>query len=110
MGLGTQAPIRHEPITGFSGRVDLWHRSASVGEAGRAPQLQEQARAGVEQPEEPGDGHAAPRPLRRGLTGGLLEGRGLGPGAARAPGQRGAMPRPPPVPCPVGLPGGAEAC
>jgi hypothetical protein len=39
-----------------------------VGEEGRDDQLQEQARAGMKQPEEPRDGKAAPRPLLRRLT------------------------------------------
>ena len=67
-----------------------------VGQEGCDHQLQEQARAGVEQPQEVGHGKAASWPLRRRLTEGLLEGRGSGHGAARAIDQKGAMPMPPP--------------
>ena len=72
------------------------HLGKIVGQEGCDHQLQEQARARVEQPQEVRHGKAAPRPLLCRLTDGLLEGRGIGPGAARAIDQKGAMPVPPP--------------
>jgi hypothetical protein len=96
MGVGTQAAIRHEHIPGCSSGVHLLHLGKIVGHEGCDHQLQEQARAGVEQPQEVCHGKAAPRPLLRRLLEGLLEGRGIGHGAARAIDQTGAMPVPPP--------------
>jgi hypothetical protein len=96
MGGGTQAAIRHEHIPGRSSGVHLVPLGQIMGQAGCDHQLQEQARAGVEQPQEVCHGNAAPRPLLRRLTEGLLEGRGLGHGASRAIDQQGAMPVPPP--------------
>jgi hypothetical protein len=94
MGVGTQAPVRHEHITGFSSGVHRVHLGKIVGEAGRDHELQAQARAGVEQPQEVRHGNAAPRPLLRRLTARLLEGRGIRHGAARAIDPKGAMPVP----------------
>ena len=96
MCVGTQAAIRHEHIPGFESGVHPLHLGKIVGEERCDHQLEEQARAGVEQPQEVCHGKAAPRPLLRRLTEGLLEGRGIGPGAARAIDQKGAMPVPPP--------------
>ena len=96
MGVGTQAASRHEHIPGFSSGVHLLHLGKIVGQAGCNHQLQAQARAGVEQPQEVRHGKAAPRPLLRRLTEGLLEGRGIGPRAARAIDQKGAMSMPAP--------------
>ena len=95
-GVGTQAPIRHQHIPGCSGGVHLLHLGEIVGEEGRDHQLQEQARAGVEQSQPSRHGNAAPRPVLRRLTERLLEGRGIGHGTARAIDQQGAMPVPPP--------------
>jgi hypothetical protein len=96
MRVGTPAAIRHEHIPGCSSGVYLLHLGQIVGEEGCDHQLEEQARAGVEQPQEVCHGNAAPRPLLRRLTEGVLEGRGIGHGAARASDQQGAMPVPPP--------------
>jgi hypothetical protein len=65
-----------------------------VGEAGGDHPRQEQARAGAAQPQAPRDGTAAPWPLPRRLTERLLEGWGIGHGAAGAIDQAGAMPGP----------------
>jgi hypothetical protein len=97
MGVGTQAAIRHEHIPGCSSGVHLLHLGKIVGQEGCNHPLQEQARAGVEQPQKVCHGKATPRPLLRRLTEGLLEGRGIGHGAARAIDQQGAMPVP--LPC-----------
>jgi hypothetical protein len=94
--VGTQAAIRHEHIPGCSSRVHLLHLGTIVGQEGCDHQLQEQARAGVEQPQEVCHGNATPRPWLHRLTEGLLEGRDIGHGAARAIDQQGAMPVPPP--------------
>jgi hypothetical protein len=96
MGVGTEAAIRHAPIPGLSSGVHLLHLGQLMGQAGGDHQLQEQARAGVAPPQEVGHGHAASRPWLRRRTAGLLEGRGIGPGAARTIDHQGAMPMPPP--------------
>ncbi len=63
MRRGTQTPIGDEHVSRVSGRVDRLHPGEIVGEQGRDHQLQEQARAGVEQPQEVGHRKPAPRPL-----------------------------------------------
>jgi hypothetical protein len=60
MGLSTQAPLGHEYIPWLEGRMPRRPLSQVVGQEGRAHQRQEQARAGREQPEEPGDGKPPP--------------------------------------------------
>jgi hypothetical protein len=50
----------------------------------------------MEQPQEPGDGNATPRPLRRRLAEGGLQGRGIEHGTSRALDKTGAMALPPP--------------
>ena len=62
MGVGAQAPIGHEHVTWLSGRMDRLHPGKIVGEEGRDDQLPEHTGASMEQPHEPGDGKAAPRP------------------------------------------------
>ena len=96
MGVGTQAAIRHEHISGCSSGVPFVPLGKIVGQTGGDHQLQEQARAGMEQPQEVCHGQAAPRPLLRRRPEGLLEGRSIGHGAARAIDPTGAMPVPPP--------------
>ena len=95
-GVDTSAAIRHEHIPGLERGVHLLPLGQIMGQAGGDPPLQEQARAGVAQPQEGGHGQAAFRPWLRRLTEGLLEGRGLGHGAARTLDQQGARPLPPP--------------
>ena len=63
MGVGTQAPIGHEYIPWLEGRMHRLHLSQVVGQEGRDHQLQEHTGARMAQPQEPGDGNAAPRPL-----------------------------------------------
>jgi hypothetical protein len=67
-GVGTQPPIRHEHVPWVSGRMDRLPPSAIVSDEGRDHPRQEHPGAGMEQPEEPRDGNAAPRPLYRRLT------------------------------------------
>ena len=77
MGVGTQPPISHEHITRCEGGVHLLYLGETVSEEGCDHQLQEQARAGVEQPQQSRHGKAAPRPLCRRLAERLMEGRGI---------------------------------
>ena len=72
------------------------HLGEIVGEEGRDDQLQEHPGARMEQPQEVRHGKAAPRPLLRRLAERLLQGRGIGHGAARAIDEKGAMAMPPP--------------
>lgn len=72
MCVGTQPPIRHEPITGGLHRVHLLHLGAIVGEEGGDDQLQEHPSARMEQPQEVHHGKAAPQPLHRRLAEGVL--------------------------------------
>ena len=66
MGVGTQPAIAHEHITGWSARMDRLHPSQIVAQEGRHHSLQEPTSAGMEQPQQPRHGKAAPRPrLRR---------------------------------------------
>jgi hypothetical protein len=95
MGRGTQAPIGHQYITGWSARMDRLHPGKIMGQEGRNDQLQEHTRARMEQSQEPGDGAAAPRPLRRRLAAGGLQGRRIWHGASRALDQNRAMAMPP---------------
>ena len=97
MRVGTQAPIRHEHITGGSHRVHLVHLGEIVGEEGRDDQLQEHTGARMEQPQEARHGKAASRPLPRRLAERVLEGRRIGHRAPRAIDEKGAMALPPPV-------------
>jgi hypothetical protein len=82
MGRGTQAPIGHQYITGLSARMDRLHPGKIMGQEGRNDQLQEHTCARMEQSQEPGDGEAAPRPLRRRLAEGGLQGRSIWHGAS----------------------------
>ena len=96
MGRGTEAPIGHEPVPFLSARMHGLHLGQIVGEEGRDDHRQEQTSPGMAQPQEPRDGNAAPRPLRRRLAERFLSGRSIGHGASRAIDQKGAMPVPPP--------------
>ena len=96
MGRGTEAPIGHEHVPFLSARMHGLHRGQIVGEEGRDDQRQEQTSAGMEQPQEPSDGEAAPRSLLRRLPERLLHGWSVRPRAPRALDQPGAMARPPP--------------
>ena len=80
-----------------------------VREAGGDHALQEEPGARRAEPQEPRHGTAAPGPLHVGLAARLLEGRGIGPGAARAIDHQGAMAVPPPVVGHVGPHGSAHA-
>jgi hypothetical protein len=64
-GIGTQTPIRHEPILGCSPGVHLWPLGEIVGEAGGNDPLQEHTGARMAEPQQVGPGEAAPRPLLR---------------------------------------------
>jgi len=68
MGRGTQAPIGHEHVPWLEGRMDRLHPGEVVGEERRDHPRQEHTGACMEQPQEPGDGNAAPRPLLCWLT------------------------------------------
>jgi len=81
----------------FDARMHRLHLSQVVGEEGRDDQLEEHTAAGMDQPQEAGDGNAAPRPWRRRLAKRLLSGRRSGHGAARAIDHNGAVARPSPV-------------
>jgi hypothetical protein len=72
------------------------HPGEIVGEERRDHQLEKHTAAGMEQPQEPGDGKATPRPLLRRLAKGLLSGRRIGYGASRAIAQKGAVAMPSP--------------
>ena len=68
MRIGTQSPIGHQYIPFLQARMDRLHPGQIVGQEGRDHQLQEHTGARMEQPQEPGDGKAAPRPLLRRLA------------------------------------------
>jgi hypothetical protein len=89
--------------------VDRLHPGEIVGEEGRNHQLQKHTGARVEQPQEPSDGKAAPRPLLRRLAERGLEGRRIGHGAARAIDEEGAVAMQSPVVRGGSLHGAAEA-
>jgi hypothetical protein len=72
VGIGTQATIGHEYVTWWSGRMDRLHLGEVMGKEGRDDQLQEESRAGMEQPQQSRHGKAAPRPLLRWLAEGVL--------------------------------------
>ena len=74
----------------------LLHLGEIVSQEGRDDQLQEHPSARMEQPQEVGHGKAAPRPLHGRLAEGVLEGRRIGHGAARAVGEKRAMAMPSP--------------
>jgi hypothetical protein len=76
--------------------MDRPHPGQIVGQEGRDDQLQEHTGARMEQPQEPGDGKAAPRSLLRRLPERLLQGRSVRHRAPRAIDQKGAMAMPPP--------------
>src|ERR671924_1339863 len=76
--------------------MDHLHPDKIVGEEGRDDQLQEHTGARLEEPQEPSDGKAAPRPLLRRLAERVLSGRGIRHGASRAIDEKGAMTLPPP--------------
>jgi len=71
-GIRTEAPIGHQHIPCVSARRPRLHWSQVVGEERRDHQLEEPPAAGMEEPQEPGDGNAAPRPLLRRLAKRLL--------------------------------------
>jgi hypothetical protein len=76
--------------------MDRVHLGEIVGEEGRDHKLEEHTGAGMEEPQQPGDGKAAPRPLLRRLAERFLEGGRIGHGASRAIDEKGAMAMPPP--------------
>lgn len=96
MGIRTQTPIGNQHISFLYARMHCLHLSKVVGEERRDDQLEEHTAAGMEQPQEPGDGKAAPRPLLRWLAKRLLSGRRIGHGASRAIDQQGAVAMPSP--------------
>jgi hypothetical protein len=96
MGIRTEAPIGHQHIPFVYARMHRLYLSQVVGEERRDYQLEEHIAAGMEQPQEPGDRKAAPRPLLRRLAKRLLSGRSIGHGASRAIDQTGAMAMPSP--------------
>ena len=77
--------------------MDRPHLGQIVSEEGRDHPLQEHAGARMEQPQEPGDGQAAPWPLLRRRPERLLQGRSVRHRTPRAIDQKGAMAMPPPV-------------
>jgi len=101
MGRGTEAPIGHAHVPFVSARMHGLHLGQIVGEEGRDDQLQEPTSAGMEPPQEPIDGNAAPRPLLRRLPERLLQGWSVRHRAPRAIDHKGAMALPPPF-----VPGG----
>jgi hypothetical protein len=70
--------------------------STVVGEERRDHQLEEHTAAGMEPPQEPGDGKAAPRPLLCRLAERLVSGRSIGHRASRAIDHKGAVAMPAP--------------
>ena len=96
MGLGTQAPIGHEPIVWLSARMDRLHPGEIVGQKGRDDQLEEHTRAGMAQAQQARHGNATPGPLFRRLPERLLQGRSVRHGTSRAIDQTRAMALPPP--------------
>jgi hypothetical protein len=76
--------------------MDRQHSGEIVGQEGRDDQLQEHTSASMEQPQEPGDGKVASRPLLRRLAERVLSGRSIEHGASRAIDEEGAMTMPPP--------------
>ena len=94
MSLGAQAPIPHQYIPRPSARMDRLPLGEVVREEGRHHQLQAQARAGMQQPQEPRHGNVTPRPRDRWLPKGLLSSRGSRHGASRALPEQRAMAMP----------------
>ena len=72
MGVGTQAPIGHEPIAWWSARMDRRHPGQLVGQKGGNHPRQEHPGARMAPPQESGAGHAAPRPWLRWRAAGVL--------------------------------------
>jgi hypothetical protein len=89
--------------------MDRLHLGQVVGEEGRDHPRQEQARAGMKQPQQARHGNAAPGPLYRWLTKGLLSSRGIRHGASRAIHEKRAMAMPLAFVRDAGLQGAAEA-
>jgi hypothetical protein len=94
MGRRTSSPIGHQHIPFLEARMHRLHLSQVVGEERRDHQLEEHPAAGMDSPQEPGDGNAAPRPLRRRLAKRLVSGGRLGHGASRAIDEEGAVAMP----------------
>jgi hypothetical protein len=109
MGIGTPAPIDHEHLTRWSERMDGLHLGEIMGEEGRDHELQEESGAGMEQPQQPRHGKAAPRPLLCRLAQCFLSSRGIGHGASRAIDEKRAMAMPPAFTRDGGLHRAAEA-
>ena len=76
VGIGTQTPIRPEHVPWMSARVDRLPVGQIVREQGRDHKLEEESGAGMEEPQEPRHGNAAPRPLHVRLAEGILSRRG----------------------------------
>ena len=108
MGIRTQAPIRHQHIPCLQARMDRLHLSQVMREEGRDDQLQEHPRARMEEPQQPGDGNAAPGALHCRLAERVLSRRGIRHRAARPIDQTGAIAGP--LPFIKGEHRGAEAC
>jgi hypothetical protein len=96
VGVGTQAPIRHQHTSGGSHRVHRVHLGQVVGQGGRDDPREEHPGARMAQPQEVGHGEAAPRPWPGRLAEGGLSRRRLGHGAARAADETRATALPPP--------------
>ena len=62
MSIRTEATIRHQHISFLQARMHRLHLSQVVGEERRDDQFEEHPAAGMEQPQEAGDGNAAPGP------------------------------------------------
>jgi hypothetical protein len=76
MGIGTEAPIGHEHVPGWSARMHGLHPGELVGEEGRDDPRQAHPGARMNQPQQSRHGNAAPRPQLGWLAERVREGRG----------------------------------